>query len=184
MCTKIEYGERQRREKEICATWSILFTSNCTEKKSRQCYEKLKAPKWLILLAQSELDVWGSEQAVHEVSETDPDLSGFTGKLSPSKYCFETRDHLMFQWSEPGKVLHERMSFSQFPIYGGRLRALRAYMDAQQPKGLRALWRDRRNSNTYYTFWFVVIFGSLSVLLATCALAVSIAQTWATFHPV
>jgi len=54
-------------------------------------------------------------------------------------------------------------------------------MDSQQPKGLRALWKDRRNSNTYYTFWFVTIFGTCSVFLATCALAVGIAQTWAAF---
>lgn len=160
----------------------MLFTSNCTEKKSRQYYEKLKAPKWLSLLAHSGPEIWSSEQMIHELSDADPDLSSFTGKSTSSKYYFETRDHLRFRWSEPGKSLHERISFSQFPIYGDRLRALRAYMDTQQPKGLRALWRDRRNSNTYYTFWFVAIFGSLSVFLATCALAVSIAQTWATFH--
>jgi len=93
-------------------------------------------------------------------------------------------DHLLLRWSPDGKLPHERISYSQFPIYADRLRELRTYMDSQQPTGLRALWKDRRNSNTYYTFWFVTIFGTLSVFLATCALAVSIAQTWAAFRQV
>lgn len=134
------------------------------------------------LLANSQLGTWDAEQEIRDFSETAPKLSRFMDKSLTSSYCFETRDHLLFRLSKRGSLPHERLSYSQFPAYAARLRELRAYMDAQKPKGLRALWRDRRDSNTYYTFWFVAIFGSLSVLLATCALAVSIAQTWATFH--
>ena len=114
-------------------------------------------------------------------SPSPPTASNPASKNSTS-YCLEKQDHLLLQWSPDGKLPHERISYSQFPIYAHRLRELRTYMDSQQPTGLRALWKDRRNSNTYYTFWFVAIFGSLSVFLATCALAVGIAQTWAAFR--
>lgn len=183
LCAKIEFDERQRREYEICATWSIIFTSNRTEKKFRNRYAKLRAPRWISLLAHSKLGTWDSEQEIHERPEQGPKLSRLMDDQSTSSdFCFETRDHLLLQWFNPAKTVRERLSYSQFPIYGDRIRQLRAYMDTQQPKGLRALWRDKRNSNSYYTFWFVVIFGSLSVFLGTCALAVSIAQTWATFQ--
>lgn len=183
LCAKIEFDERQRREYEICATWSIIFTSNRTDKKSRDHYAKLRAPRWMSLLAHSKLGTWSSEQEIHEQSEQGPKLSQLMhGQSTLSDFCFETRDHLLLQWSNPAKTVGERLSYSQFPIYGDRIRQLRAYMDTQQPKGLRALWRDKRNSNSYYTFWFVVVFGSLSVFLGTCALVVSIVQTWATFR--
>lgn len=136
------------------------------------------------LLAHSHLQTWDSEQEIRETPLHGPTLSHFMDKSLSSSYCFETRDHLQFRLSKPGGLLHERLSYAQFPFYGDRLRELRFYMDSQRPKGLRALWRDRRDSNTYYTFWFVVIFGSLSVFLAAGALAVSIVQTWATFHSV
>lgn len=184
MSTEVAFGERQRREKEISATWSIIFTSNNSEAKAQKCYEKLRAPRWLNLLAHSRLGTWSPQQEICEVPESGPTMSKFSGQSEPSSFCFETRDHLLLQWSKDRKQPHERVSYSRFPIYENRLRELRSYMDSQQPKGLGALWRDRRNSNTYYTFWFVTIFGTLSVFLGTCALAVSIAQTWAQFRSI
>lgn len=182
LCTKIEYGERERREKEISATWSIIFTSNSSEKEAQRWYEKLIAPPWLSLLAHTTLKTWDSKQEAHDAP--GPKLSRFFDKPMSSKFCFEAPDHLRLRWSKNRKQPNERMSYSQFPMYEDRLRELRSYMDSQQPKGLGALWKDRRNSNTYYTFWFVTIFGGLSVFLATCGLAVSIAQTWAQFQSI
>lgn len=139
------------------------------------------------LLAHSHLGTWDSEQEIHQSPDHGPTLARFMDKSLSSTYCFESQDHLLFRLSNPGNVVPHhrgRLSYAQFPLYADRLRELRAYMDSQRPKGLRALWRDRRDSNTYYTFWFVTIFGSLSVLLAAGALAVSIAQTWVTFQSV
>lgn len=135
------------------------------------------APPWLSLLAHNTLKTWDSEQEAHETP--GPNMSRLLDKPMSSKFCFEAADHLRLRWSKNRRQPQERMSYSQFPIYETRLRQLRSYMDSQQPKGLGALWKDRRNSNTYYTFWFVTIFGCLSVFLATCGLAVSIVQTWA-----
>ena len=74
------------------------------------------------------------------------------------------------------------LEYSSFPIYEGRLRELRAYMDSSKPQGLRQLFRDNRDSLTYYTFWGVIVFGTLSVVLALFSLAVSAAQTVAGFR--
>lgn len=74
------------------------------------------------------------------------------------------------------------IAFAEFPVLEPRLRQLRHYMDTQKPRGIRQLWRDNRDSSNYYTFWLVVGFGLLSVTLAMFSLAVSAAQTWASFR--
>lgn len=172
------------REDEIYRTWCLFFTSKTTERTAIARYRSVTAPRWLSLLAHPRLSSFTAEQATNSSPDNGPPLSTFMRFSSLKEYCFETSDHLLLRWSKNNRLPHERISYSQFPIYAGRLRELRTYMDSQQPTGLRALWKDRRNSNTYYTFWFVTIFGSLSVFLATCALAVSIAQTWASFKQV
>ncbi|KAL8660893.1 MAG: hypothetical protein Q9202_006125 [Teloschistes flavicans] len=92
-------------------------------------------------------------------------------------FCLETRDHILEDW--PANLPHDRITISRFPRYHERLRELRIYMDSQQPKGLRDMWKDRRNSNTFWTFWFVVIFGALSVSLGFGALVAGAIGTWA-----
>ncbi|KAE9379579.1 hypothetical protein N431DRAFT_553742 [Stipitochalara longipes BDJ] len=74
------------------------------------------------------------------------------------------------------------ISYELFPIYQNRLRELRHYMDNQKPRGLRQLWKDNRDSLNYYTFWGVIVFGGLSLLLALLSLAMSVAQAVASFR--
>ncbi len=76
----------------------------------------------------------------------------------------------------------ESLQYSSFPIYEKRLRELRAYMDSSKPQGLRQLFRDNRDSLTYYTFWGVIVFGTLSVVLAVFSLAATVAQTVAGYR--
>jgi hypothetical protein len=81
------------------------------------------------------------------------------------------------------KKVAEKSQFRyiDFPIFEDRLRQLRHYMDTQKPRNFRQMWKDKRDTSNYFTFWAVMIFGSLSVLLALLSLAVSIAQTVASF---
>jgi hypothetical protein len=74
------------------------------------------------------------------------------------------------------------LQYSEFPIFQTRLRHLRHYMDQQRPRGFRQLWRDRRDTLSYYTFWGVIIFGGASVVLALLGLGVGVAQTVASFE--
>ncbi|KAG4423204.1 hypothetical protein IFR04_003702 [Cadophora malorum] len=56
-------------------------------------------------------------------------------------------------------------------------------MDSVKPPGLHGLLKDDRNSMGFYTFWFAVIFGTTSVILALACLLVSLLQNWAALHP-
>ncbi|TGO50670.1 hypothetical protein BOTNAR_0384g00040 [Botryotinia narcissicola] len=73
------------------------------------------------------------------------------------------------------------LPYAHFGPLEHRVRILREYMDKQKPRGLRQLWMDSKDSFNYYTFRGVIIFGAVSVFLATASLAVSIAQTYASF---
>lgn len=74
-------------------------------------------------------------------------------------------------------TLQEEDTYSSqddFPLLGQRLVKLQEYNLRQQPSRLRDLWRDRRNPLTWYTFWVVLIFGSVSITIALLQLAVAI----------
>ena len=76
-------------------------------------------------------------------------------------------------------TLQEENAYSSqddFPMLGQRLAKLQEFNLRQQPSKLRDLWRDRRNPLQWYTFWAVLIFGSLSLLLALLQLIVATAQ--------
>lgn len=77
--------------------------------------------------------------------------------------------------------LSEMERYSAYPIYGERLRELKAYMDKQRPKNLRQLFKDRRDTVGYWAFWAVVFVGGASIVLALISIAVSSAQTVASF---
>ena len=63
-----------------------------------------------------------------------------------------------------------------------RIKLLLDYMETQKLRGFRCLWRDKRSSNAWYTFWASVISGGMASLLVLVGLAVSAAFIRATFH--
>ena len=74
-------------------------------------------------------------------------------------------------------TLQEEDTYSSqddFPLLGQRLVKLQEYNLRLQPSRLRDLWRDRRNPLTWYTFWIVLIFGSISIAIALLQLAVAV----------
>ncbi|TGO12169.1 hypothetical protein BTUL_0093g00170 [Botrytis tulipae] len=98
-------------------------------------------------------------------------------------------EHTLLDWyhnCESSKIESAARNKSEIPCncfgrFENRVRILREYMDKQKRRGLRQLWMDSRDSFNYYTFWGVIIFGTVSVFLAMASLAVSIAQTYASF---
>ena len=78
--------------------------------------------------------------------------------------------------------LTETTSYLQFPIHQHRIRALKQYMDQQKARSLRDLWRDKRDTLSWYTFWAVIIIGGVGLLLTLASLGVSSAQTAAAFR--
>jgi hypothetical protein len=61
-------------------------------------------------------------------------------------------------------------------VYGDRLLALKALL---RPTGIRGLWKDKRDSLQWYTFWAVVILGCFSAVMAFLQLGLSAVQAWA-----
>jgi hypothetical protein len=71
------------------------------------------------------------------------------------------------------------ITYSRYPVLAIRTKRLNDYMEQQKLRGFIALWRDKRDSNSRYTFWAAVTFGLSALMLAFAALAVASAQTWA-----
>ncbi|QPC78202.1 hypothetical protein HYE68_008954 [Fusarium pseudograminearum] len=55
---------------------------------------------------------------------------------------------------------------ADFPILGAKLRFLAQEVQSQEPKSLRQLWKDKRNTLQWWTFWAVIIFGGVATLLS------------------
>ncbi|KAL9631149.1 MAG: hypothetical protein Q9204_004375 [Flavoplaca sp. TL-2023a] len=153
------------RGEEIARTLDLVLNPSGSSQSPEKEYKKLKAPRWLGVFVHS------------SAQEPNPRLSRFCPSESdPLKFCCEIEDHMVSPYRASPEV--ERITYSEFPHYYQRLRDLRNYMDWRKPRGLLALWRDRRDSNTYYTFWLVVLFGCCGVMLGAATLAIAILQAW------
>ncbi|KAF2098306.1 hypothetical protein NA57DRAFT_77095 [Rhizodiscina lignyota] len=98
------------------------------------------------------------KQRISEVSGTSGDV--FIDQCTTNKIP-----------STPHRTVYEGFSRRKdFPLLGERIGQLQRFMNQQQPAKIRGLWSDRRNLNNWYTFWVVIFFGTIGVLL-------SIAQT-------
>lgn len=113
----------------------------------------------------------------------DDDMQNYFNQKGPGPkkdpFCADMDDHLNCNLWDRGHL--DSHMYSSYPEYEDRLRVLKAYMDSKKPKGFRGLWRDKRDTYSYYTFWGVIIFGSVSVLLALLSLIASVLQTIATW---
>jgi hypothetical protein len=75
----------------------------------------------------------------------------------------------------------EEEVFDDFPYFGDRIRSMAIILEERKPRNLRQMWRDTKDSTQWWTFWLVLLVGVPSLLLALGSLAVSTAQTWASF---
>lgn len=87
--------------------------------------------------------------------------------------------------ASPADGNHPRLthaaSYKQFPTYERKIRILKSYMAQQKARTLRDLWRDRRDTLSWYTFWAVLVVGGAGIILTLASLGVSTAQTVAAF---
>lgn len=61
-------------------------------------------------------------------------------------------------------------------MFGDRLLVLKTLL---KPNGIRGLWKDKRDSLQWYTFWAVVCLGCFGAIVAVLQLALSAVQAWA-----
>lgn len=64
----------------------------------------------------------------------------------------------------------------QFPILRSRIAVLHRLLSASKPRGWRELWRDKRDSAGWFTFWIVLIFGGVAILLSALQVLLQILQ--------
>ncbi|KAK0724551.1 hypothetical protein B0H67DRAFT_680122 [Lasiosphaeris hirsuta] len=65
-----------------------------------------------------------------------------------------------------------------FPFLSSKLQELKSHLDAKRPGSWKDLWRDRRDSAQWLTFWTVLIFGACSVTLSVMANVLAGLQLW------
>ncbi len=63
-----------------------------------------------------------------------------------------------------------------FPLYRNRLAVLICHLNSRKPRSWKELWQDKRDSASWLTFWVVLIFGGLGILLALLQVMLQIAQ--------
>jgi hypothetical protein len=62
-----------------------------------------------------------------------------------------------------------------WPWFGARLLSVQGYVREQHPHNWKTLWHDHRNTNNWWQFWAVLIFGSTTIVLTLLSL---IFQIW------
>jgi len=70
-----------------------------------------------------------------------------------------------------------------FPVLRQRIAILQHQLTHVKPRGWRAIWRDRRDSAQWYTFWAVIVFGSVGTLLAIIQTVLQGVQTFRPDQP-
>ena len=63
-----------------------------------------------------------------------------------------------------------------FPALRSRIVKLHQALSASKPSTWKELWRDRRDSANWLTFWAVIIFGAVAILLAFAQVVLQIIQ--------
>ena len=86
--------------------------------------------------------------------------------------CGKKRPHLSYSVNE-----REVYDLSQdFPVLRSRIVVLIQHLASKRPRTWKELWRDKRDSANWYTFWAVLVIGGLGVLLGFVQVVLQIAQ--------
>jgi hypothetical protein len=70
---------------------------------------------------------------------------------------------------------------SMLPFFERRLLILASWLKAKRSRTWRELWRDRRDSAQWWTFWTVLVFGSLGICLNVLGVVLQAVQVWKAF---
>ncbi|KAK4206322.1 hypothetical protein QBC37DRAFT_488184 [Rhypophila decipiens] len=81
------------------------------------------------------------------------------------------------QWPFPNSTSEPKPVYylgRDFPLMQAKIDFLNDVIAHKEPKSLAQLWRDKRNTAQWYTFWAVIFYGTLGLLLAVAQLTTSI----------
>ncbi|KAL3494997.1 hypothetical protein BJX62DRAFT_246365 [Aspergillus germanicus] len=100
----------------------------------------------------------------------DPILSSLCGSRSYLALPLDLRQ----AWSLTEKETYNLPQ--DFPILRYRIVILQSHLSAAKPRTLTQLWRDKRNSADWMTFWAVIVFGSFGSVMAFLQVILQLAQ--------
>ena len=153
---------------DVSDTYSLLFRSRKdTYQENLAEYRRLPLPKWVRTCAQNTSKVSSGET-----------LFAVTDEIGKRTLMSDIEYHI----ADLHRKLPPSQLFEKYGIFEDRLRELKAYMDSQKPGGISALWRDKRDTLQWYTFWAVIIIGSLGLCLSFLGLIVTTIQTIGTYR--
>ena len=172
---------------ELSLTYKFLFGSSEdieVARKIRKLYGQQAAPAWITgfhsseRLVRSGLNQWfrRGHSLADYIDISNIDLSSDIGL-----HLTHTSIDAVSAVREY-TYLTETTSYKQFPIFQQRIRILKYYMNQRKARSLHDLWRDKRDTLSWYTFWAVIIVGGVGLILTLASLSVSSAQTAAAFR--
>ena len=65
---------------------------------------------------------------------------------------------------------------SELPKFGSRLKIVQEHVEKHRPKRLTDLYRDRRDQEKFFTFWAVIGFGGVAVIIGLIQTLLNAAQ--------
>lgn len=68
--------------------------------------------------------------------------------------------------------------FGDFKIFGSRLLRLQEHCSQQNPTDVWDMWRDRRDRQSWITFWAVIIIGGASIIISFIQMILTAVQVW------
>lgn len=63
-----------------------------------------------------------------------------------------------------------------FPMMQSKLDFLNTIIQHKEPRSFSQLWKDKRNTHQWYTFWAIIFYGTLGLVIALAQLAVAVIQ--------
>lgn len=84
-------------------------------------------------------------------------------------------------WVSPSKKLIRRSVYQAgevFPMFGQQLEQLQTFATEYHPKTLLEFWRDRRDPFSFWSFWGVIGFGAISIILSLTQAGLSAGQLY------
>jgi len=183
--TYVEYSEnfdiRGNPKDDIFLSWAFLFATSPLASERNQDLAELGIPA---LLESSEDLILPPSSSLNRVAHTPNPFKRLLALFhrKPRSNTYERFAPLApHQGAINTRFRRPHVDREYASMLNSALRQLRHYMDSQKPRDFRQLWNDNRDSLTYYTFWGVILFGGVGILLAFFSLAVGIAQAVAGF---
>lgn len=65
-----------------------------------------------------------------------------------------------------------------FPMMQSKLDFLNTVIQHKEPRSFSQLWKDKRNTHQWYTFWAIIFYGTLGLVIALAQLAVAVIQLY------